>query len=55
MRDEILLGGLGVVCITILGAMYMYVFKQNGAVLATICTAIGAIIGGVVGYKYKRP
>lgn len=55
MRDEIALGAVGVVCITIVGVVYMVVFKQNGAVLATICGAIGAIIGGIAGYAYKKP
>ncbi|GAH62132.1 unnamed protein product, partial [marine sediment metagenome] len=36
------------------GITYMAVFKQNGTVLMTICAAIGAIIGGIVGYKYKK-
>lgn len=41
MRDEVALGMVGVVCIAAVGMVYMYVFKQNGAVLITICTAIG--------------
>lgn len=54
MRDEIALGAVGVVCIASVGIVYMVVFKQNGAVLGTVCTAIGAIIGGIVGYSYKK-
>ncbi len=54
MRDEVALGIVGVVCISLVGAVYMVVFKQNGAVLATICAAIGAIVGGIAGYKYKK-
>jgi len=54
MRDEVALAIVGVVAIAAVGITYMVVFKQNGAVLGTICTAIGTIIGGVVGYKLKK-
>lgn len=54
MNDNTVLGIVGVVCITIVGSVYMVVFKQNGAVLGALCTAIGAIIGGIAGYKYKK-
>lgn len=54
MNDNTLLGIVGVVCITALGITYMAVFKQNSTVLITVCTAIGTIIGGVVGYKLKK-
>ena len=55
MRDEIALGIVGIAALTIVGTVYMVVFKQNGAVLMTICTAIGAIVGGIAGYAYKKP
>ena len=51
MRDKILLGALGVVCVTVLGCVYMVVFKQNGTILVTVAGAVGTIIGLVLGRK----
>ena len=51
MRDELLLGAVGVVCITILAAVYFIVLKQNGTVLGAVCGSIGTIIGLVLGRR----
>lgn len=51
LKDRILLGALGVVCVTVLGVTYFLVTKQNGTILATCSGAIGTIIGLVLGRK----
>ena len=54
MNDTTVLGVVGVVCITTLTCITMYVTGHNGTILAAGCTAIGAIIGGIAGYSYKE-
>ncbi|MBA7564523.1 hypothetical protein ES708_06186 [subsurface metagenome] len=54
MNDTTLLEVTGVVCITVLTSVAMFVTGHNGTILAAGCTAIGAIIGGIAGYTYKE-
>lgn len=54
MNDTTTLGITGVVCVTVLACVAMYVTGHNGTILAAGCTAIGAIIGGIAGYSYKE-
>ena len=54
LNDTTILGVTGVVCITVLTSVAMYVTGHNGTILAAGCTAIGAIIGGIAGYTYKE-
>lgn len=49
MRDEIILGGLGVVCITAMTIACFYITGQDGTVLAAAAAAIGTVIGVVLG------
>jgi len=49
LRDELLLGALGVICITILAFICFMVTGENGTVLAAASGAIGTVIGVVLG------
>jgi len=48
---KVILGSVGVVCITALGIVYFIFVRQDGTVLATLSGAIGAIIGLILGKK----
>lgn len=54
MNDTTTLGVAGVLCVTILTCTAMIVTGHNGTILAAGCTAIGAIVGGIAGYTYKK-
>ena len=49
--NKMILGCVGVVCVTALGVTYFIVVRQDGSVLATLSAAIGGIIGVLVGRK----
>jgi len=49
VRDELLLGALGVICITILAFVCFMVTGENGTVLGAAAGAIGTVIGVVLG------
>jgi len=49
--DNVVLGGISVVCITVLGVVYFIFVRQDGSVLATLCSTIGGILGYLIGSK----
>jgi len=49
VRDEILLGALGVICITVLAVACFYFTGEDGTILASAAGAIGTVIGVVLG------
>ena len=49
MRDEILLGAVGVVCVAAMTIAAFYLTGENGTILAAAAGAIGSIIGVVLG------
>jgi len=49
--NKMILGCVGVVCVTALGVTYFIIVRQDGSVLATLSAAIGGIIGVLVGRK----
>jgi len=54
MQDKYVLGTVGITCITALGIVYFIFVRQDGSVLATLCSAIGGIIGYLVGAKRRK-
>ena len=51
MRDEILLGAVGVVCVTAMTVACFYFTGHDGTILAAAAGAVGSIIGLVLGRK----
>lgn len=51
LRDEILLGAVGVVCVTAMTIACFYFTGQDGTILAAAASAIGTVIGVVLGRK----
>ena len=49
MKDEILLGAIGVACITVLAVACFYFTGEDGTILASAAGAIGTVIGVVLG------
>jgi len=47
----VLLGAVGVVCITAMTIVCFITTGQDGTILAAAAGAIGSIIGGIIGYK----
>ena len=54
MRDTTVLGGITVVCITVLGITYFIVIKQDSSVLFSLASVLGGILGYVVGKRRTR-
>lgn len=55
MRDEVILGAVGVVCITALTVACFYFTGEDGAILAAAASAIGTVIGVVLGRTKLAP
>ena len=49
MRDEIILGAVGVVCVAAMTIAAFYFTGENGTILAAAAGSIGTIIGIVLG------
>jgi len=48
---KVVLGCVGVVCVTALGVAYFYFIRQDGSALLTLTGAVGAVIGYVLGKR----
>jgi len=51
VRDEIILGAVGVVCVTAMTIACFYLTGQDGSILAAASGAVGTIIGVVLGRR----
>lgn len=51
VRDAVILGSVGVVCVTAMTIACFYFTGQDGTILAAAASAIGTIIGVVLGRK----
>ena len=45
VSGKVIVTTVGVICITLLGIVYFIFVRQDGSVLATLCSAIGGIVG----------
>jgi len=55
MDDNALIKITAIVCLTALGISYFYLIRQDGTVLLTLSSIIGAIAGYALGKRRKRP
>jgi ABC-type cobalt transport system substrate-binding protein len=45
VSGKVIVTTVGITCITLLGIVYFIFVRQDGSVLATLCSAIGGIVG----------
>lgn len=54
VSGKVIVTTVGITCITLLGIVYFMVVRQDGTVLATLCSAIGGVIGYYFGISKAK-
>ena len=45
VSGKVIVTTVGITCVTLLGIVYFIFVRQDGSILATLCSAIGGIVG----------